>query len=124
MWPSLQAAPGKLNCSKTEAAQALAALYDRLLTHLRAGGCLVNAVKAEMLMDAESLDLLLTWRVAQAAGPAAAQAVEDAWAEMEVGFVLLVIRMCYVWHARLGAAAVSVQGSARLSSNVTMLASA
>jgi hypothetical protein len=96
--PTPQAAPGKLNCSKTEAAQALAALYDRLLTHLRAGCCLVNAVKAEMLMDAESLDLLLAWRVAQAAGPAAAQAVEDAWAEMEVGLGLLLHVTCWQVH--------------------------
>jgi hypothetical protein len=53
---------------------------------LRAGGCLVNAVKPEMLLDSDSLDLVLGARVAQAATPAAAQAVEDEWAELEVRY--------------------------------------
>jgi hypothetical protein len=82
--PRPQAAPSKLSSAKTEAALALLAQHNRALVALRAGGCLVNAVKPEMLLDAESLDLVLTARVAQAATPAAAQAVEDAWAELEV----------------------------------------
>lgn len=82
----LQPVPPKPSGSKAEAALALAAHYDRLLVHLRASGCLVNAVKPEMLLDEEALDLLLAARASQAPSPTAAQAAEDAWAEMEVNY--------------------------------------
>ena len=54
--------PGKLARlpgNKKEAAEALVGMYDALLVFLKSHGALLNAVKPEMLLDAEDLDRCL-----------------------------------------------------------------
>lgn len=44
---------GNLTSNRKEAAQLLLAQYDGLLTFLKSHGCLLNAVKPELLLDIE-----------------------------------------------------------------------
>jgi len=60
-----KAVPGKVtkfSTNKKEAAEQVCQLFEKVLTHLKAHGALLNSVKPEFLLDAEDLNRILSSR--------------------------------------------------------------
>lgn len=76
----------KTSGNKTEAAHQSLAVYEAILTHLRAHGGLVNSVKAEYLLDMDDFDRIMDDRTAAAAGNADQEQALELWAPVEQSF--------------------------------------
>eukprot|EP00798_Chlamydomonas_sp_ICE-L_P015727 gene15727-21848_t len=78
----------KLPPNKKEAAEMLLRMFDALLVFLKGHGALLNAVKPEMLLDAEDLARVLTGRSNKAVKPEELDAL-DKWDALEEQFDLI-----------------------------------
>ena len=83
--PPPRGASTKTPSNKKEAAEQLLATFDSLLVLLKAHGAFLNAVKPEMLLDAEDLNRVLNARETSASSSSEVDAIE-AWADVEAQF--------------------------------------
>jgi hypothetical protein len=71
--------------------------FDAVLVHLKSYGALLNAVKAEMLLDEEDLKRVMAAREARAKGPEELASLE-AWESLQMNYDQVSIR---AWNALL-----------------------
>ncbi|MEW5300161.1 MAG: hypothetical protein WDW36_003110 [Sanguina aurantia] len=75
----------KLSSNKKEAAKQMLAQYDAVLLFLKRHGALLNAVKAEMLLEEDDFVRVLNDRTNQSSGVEETEAV-DLWGDVEQNF--------------------------------------